>query len=392
MKILFLAPRFPRPPYKGDQARAAQQLRLLRQKHDITLLALADQPVTTAERDAAQALCSKLVVIARTRASVLNLLRGPLTRLPLQTLLYASHGYAAAVDRELRQNSFDIVHAQLIRMWPYVENVRGIPRVIDLIDSMALNMSRRAAGDTPLLRPVVHLEARRSGVYERRICHQVEAAVVVSPVDRAAIGDYPNLHVVPIGVDPEALNLPPQLRERDLIVFTGTMNYFPNIEAAGILIREILPLVRKSCPSARVQIVGANPAKSVRQLAAVPGVEVTGSVPEIFPYLQRASVAVSPMRFGSRTQFKLLEPMAVSTPVVTTMAEGGLDIQNGVHVLVGNDSETIAAQIVRVLRDPDLAERLGRAGAQLVREKFTQEASVAALERVYESVAGARAD
>src|SRR5687767_13110527 len=205
MKILFLAARFPRPPFKGDQARAFHQLRLLRANHDITLIAFADGPDSRADYQGIEALCSRLIVIKRSRLAALNLLRAPFTRLPFQTLLYSSRAYADAVENELRSGSYDLLHVQLIRMCPYAAKAT-LPRVVDFIDALSLNMERRAAGDIAILRPVVRMEARRLAAYEREICESFEAAMVVSPVDRDAIGNYPHLHVIPIGVEPEAFH------------------------------------------------------------------------------------------------------------------------------------------------------------------------------------------
>ena len=382
MRILFLASRFPRPPFKGDQSRAFHQLRLLNASHDVTFVTFAERDTSSAELDTVRSICKRLIVIARSRLARANLLRAPFTRLPLQTLLRSSRAYRAAVDRELKTGHYDLVHVQLVRMCPYVAGA-SIPKVVDLIDAISTNMERRSEGESPLLKPLVRLEMRRVRAYEREICETFDQAIVVSPFDRAAIGDYPNLHIIPIGVEPEALKLPSVPREKDLIVFTGTMNYFPNVEAAQYLVDDILPLIRRRRPAARVQIVGANPTKSVRDLQKVDGVEVTGSVPSVFPYLQRASVALSPMQFGSRVQFKILEAMAVYTPVVATLARDGLEVEPGIHLLAGSDAATIAEHVTSVLSDPALAARIGQAGGKLVRAKYTWEASVAALERLY---------
>jgi glycosyltransferase involved in cell wall biosynthesis len=208
--------------------------------------------------------------------------------------------------------------------------------------------------------------------------------IVSSPLDKEAIGASETLHVIPNGVNIEDFPYTENGREDSLILFTGRMGYFPNAEAAIYFATRVFPLILQQKPDARFLIVGADPPRRVRRLSRLPGVEVTGYVPRIQDYLARATVAVAPMQAGTGIQNKVLEAMASGVPVVATRyALGGIEAVDGEHLLVADDADGLADQVVRLLRDPALRRRLARNARQLVEEKYTWERSVAMVEEVY---------
>jgi len=229
-----------------------------------------------------------------------------------------------------------------------------------------------------------HLEARRMARYERELVSSFDRQIVSSPLDKEAIGACESLHVIPNGVAIEDFPYSEDGRENNLIVFTGRMGYFPNAEAAFYFATQVFPLIRRQVQDARFLIVGADPPQRVQQLAKLPGVEVTGYVPRVQDYLARATVAVAPMQAGTGIQNKVLEAMAAGAPVVATpYALGGIEAVDGEHLLVAEDAEGLAEQVVRLLRDSALRRHLTRNARRLVEEKYTWERSVAMLEEVY---------
>ena len=235
------------------------------------------------------------------------------------------------------------------------------------------------------------LEAKRMAHYERELISSFDQQVVSSPLDKEAIGTCETLHVIPNGVNVEDFPYTENGREDNLIVFTGRMGYFPNAEAALYFATRVFPLILRQVPDARFLIVGADPPRRVRQLARLPGVEVTGYVPHIQDYLARATVTVAPMQGGTGIQNKVLEAMASGTPVVATpCALTGIEAQDGEHLLVAQDAKGLAEQVVRLLKDPALRCRLARSARRLVEEKYTWERSVAMLEEVYRLAIGRR--
>jgi glycosyltransferase involved in cell wall biosynthesis len=195
------------------------------------------------------------------------------------------------------------------------------------------------------------------------------------------------VELVPNGVDAEIfqpLSLP---EEPATIVFSGAMSFGPNVAAAQLLVRDILPLVRTSVPDARVVLAGRDPSAAVQALAG-PQVEVTGSVSDLRPFLARATLVACPMVSGSGVKNKVLEAMAMGRAIVATpLAVEGLDIEPGRHVAVADGPAAVAATIIDLLRDASARRRMGQAARERVAERYTWEACAAAYERLYGDLA-----
>jgi glycosyltransferase involved in cell wall biosynthesis len=290
-----------------------------------------------------------------------------------------------AALRALAADPFDLVHVQLARMAPYLEE--GLcprPWVVDLVDALSLGMERRGREEWGPARFVARLEARRLRGYEQKLGATTDRTVVVSRRDREAIGEGPGLRIVPNAVDLMAFPFAARDREAASVVFSGNMGYFPNVNAAVWFTREVLPRVRRERPETRLTIVGTRPARAVRELARDPAVTVTGRVPDIGPYLRRATVAVVPMRSGSGEQFKVLEAMASGAPVVATAAEAEqVGAEHDRELLVADDAGAFAQAVLALVNDPARAEALAHRGRRLVEARFTWRHSVEALEAVY---------
>jgi glycosyltransferase involved in cell wall biosynthesis len=287
--------------------------------------------------------------------------------------------------RQVLQERFDLVHVQLARMAPYLREVPcPRPQVVDLVDALSLSMARRAAEEGGLRGFLARVEAKRLARYEQALLAEVDQAMVVSPRDRQAIGDFPNLRLVPNAVDLDAFPFTREGREREWVVFTGNMGYFPNVDAACWLADHVWPRVRAARPAARLSIVGARPARAVRALAGRPGIEVTGYVDDMGRILREATVAVAPMRSGAGQQFKILEAMASGAPLAATAAEAEqVGARSGQDLLVADDATGFADAVLALLRDASLAERLARSARRLVERHYTWDHSVALLEDAY---------
>jgi len=387
LRILFLTARFPWPLLRGDQARAHHQLRLLAPRHRLTLVCFRDAPVPPEGLAAVSAFCERVVTVPLGRvAMIAGLARGAFSPLPFQVSLY-SHPRMRRVLRELAAGeTFDLAHAQLARMAPYVE---GFPatRFVDLVDALSLGTRRQSLQLRGPLRWLSSLEAERLLRYERRICASVEGASVVSDVDRDAIGATARLGVVPNGVDLGPLRFERAGRDPATVVFTGNMGYFSNVSAACWFAERVHPLVRRSVPAARFLVIGARPAARVRRLArADPSVSVLGFVEDLRLHLRTATVAVAPMQAGAGQQLKVLEAMASGTPVVATpVAAAALETGGEDGLLVAEKAETFAEAVVALLQDPGRADRLAASARRFVETRYTWERSTARLEELHEA-------
>ena len=383
MNVLFVASRFPWPPIRGDSHRAYHQMRMLSQRHRITLLAPAPAKPDSLRQVAP--FCERIVTLAtaplkralRAAASLTN-------EYPLQTNYWFDPRFSEAGRRLVEGESFDLAHVQLVRMAPIAQALNGLPKAVDLIDALSLNFARRAKRGARILRPLWRLEAARLAAYERRVLDIYDRGIVVAAADRVAIGPRDNLHVVPNGVDARAIAFRREGRDRALIVMSGRMGYAPNAEGATWFAREVMPLIAREAPHARFMIVGADPPASVRRLGGH-AVQVTGAVPSVSPYLHRAAVAVAPLLSGAGMQNKVLEAMAAGAPVVATpIAAAGLSAAvAGEHLLVAREADEFARHVLSLLSDQRLATALAVNARRLVEEHYTWERSVDELERIY---------
>jgi glycosyltransferase involved in cell wall biosynthesis len=363
---------------------------LLGPRHRVTLLCLTRGNVPESARREVASFCERVVTLPLGPGPVARgLLRGVVSDLPLQVAVHVTSAMQRTIRDALRRDAYDLVHAQLVRMAPYVEENLGVPRVLDLIDALSLNMSRRQLHDRGFSRWAARLESTRLTRYERRVCRIVDRAVVSSRVDSQAIGSFPNLATVTNGVDLREFPFVRDGREPRVVVCSGNMGYFPNRDGVTWFARSILPLIRRALPDTRFLVVGARPARAIRRLArADPRLTVSGFVERVHPHLAQAGLAVAPIRTGSGQQLKVLEALASGTPVVaTSLAVSGLDASHDEHLLVADAPESFAHHAVRLLTDPGLAHRLALNGRRLVEERYTWERSVAELENVYRAAA-----
>ena len=195
-----------------------------------------------------------------------------------------------------------------------------------------------------------------------------DLVVVPSEADAAILGL--EVAVVPNGVDPARFR-PTPIPPDPVLVFTGSLNWQPNIDGLSWFCRDIFPIVRRCVPDARLDVVGRHPLPEVRALATLPGVELRADVPSVVPWLEAARLAVVPLRIGSGTRLKALEAMAAGRPVVgTTIGLEGLAVEDGVQALVADDAATFAKRVVEVVGDDALAQRVAAAGAAHARVRF----------------------
>jgi glycosyltransferase involved in cell wall biosynthesis len=277
-----------------------------------------------------------------------------------------------------------------------------LPILWDSVDCIS-NLFEQAARNSrsEFGRLVTRFELPRTKKYEAWLVAQFDRVLVTSSVDAAALeslcNDFPNgphpsslhLHpseitVLPNGVDLDNFVPGNVRREPETIIFTGKMSYHANVTAALRLVNDIMPLVWKERTGACVQIVGKDPSRQVRALAKDPRLLVTGSVPDLRPFLQRGTVAVAPMSYGAGIQNKVLEAMACAIPVVaTSQAVSALHVRPEEHFLLANEPADLARQILRLLDDADLRLRVGQAGRRYVEEHHDWDRIVEQLEGIY---------
>ena len=393
MKILFAAPRFPYPLRRGHQVRAFHQIRLLSARHRIVLLAAARRPPAPEAIAAVAPYCEEIVVVPVPFASAAAGAAGALfSGRPVQAAIYGGTALRRRLDDAMRRHRPDLLHVQLARMAPFADRPLLVPRLMDLVDSLSLNMERRFRRDTGPRRWAAFLEWKRMARYEKRIVQTWDHVTVVSPVDRAAIGDAAGFTVNTNGVHLEEFPFAPAAGADATVVFTGNLGYFPNVDAMGWFVERVFPILRRLAPSARLRIAGTRPSARMRRLAARDGVELAAEPDRIGGALAGASVAVAPMRAGSGQLLKILEAMASGVPVVaTSLAADAFDFRRGQELLVADDPDAFAGAVARLLADPAEARALARRARTAVEDRYTWRRSVDELEGIYETLLASRA-
>jgi sugar transferase (PEP-CTERM/EpsH1 system associated) len=387
MKILYVTARFPYPPLKGDQVVPWHRLRLLSKLHDITLLTFYESEDQLTHLPRLQEYCEAVhLVKLKVSTSMLSVaLRAAVSSDPMQVSYYKSLKFRQKLNELLLAKDFDVVHAFMLRIAPYVSDI-SLPKILELNDSMQLNLQRRAERSGRLMKRLIREELGRITRMENALHHEFERLIVTSEKDREFIaGD--NICVLPLGVDVDAFHPRPSTAKRTSIVFSGNMAYPPNVDAACWFVERCLPLVRAEIPEASMTIVGANPCKLVRDLGKKTGVEVRGFVESMSDALNESRVAVAPMRSGSGMQFKVLEAMACGIPVVaTSLGVGDIKASPGVEIEVADNAEAFALQVKKLLRQPGLAHDIGHRGREFVLRHHNWSVAASHIESMYEQL------
>lgn len=312
---------------------------------------------------------------------------------------YRTPEFFQAQCRRLRdlfvQGGFDMIFADGLWVAQYVEGAAiGCPAIIDLHDSMTMFIQRSRQMETRWRKRLsLWLEGRSIGRCERSLHRTFGAVVVNSRVDAAflhALTPATNTVTIGNGVDVDFFGADESPGDPKQLVFTGVMSYAPNADAALYFGESIFPLIQKVQPDVTFWVVGKDPGEPVQALGQSSGIKVTGSVPDVRPYLHRSGIFVCPLRFGTGVKNKLLAALAMQKAVVaTTLSLDGLDLRPDQDLLVADTPAEFAAQVARLVGDPALARRLGASGQAFVWEQYSWEGNARQLETTLLAVAGA---
>ncbi|WP_028459543.1 glycosyltransferase [Chloroflexus sp. Y-396-1] len=394
MKILFVAPYTPSP----IRVRPYQFIRHLAQRgHVITLVCVADNISALNEL---RSFCWRVVSVPiHARDHILAYIRALPSPLPFQAAHCLAPAMITAVVRELQRTDYDLIHIEHLRAAEIgLAALRrcsfGPPIVLDAVDSIGLLFERtfrRSSSLSGRLRALIDLARTRH--YEAAYTHRFATVFVTSPEDAWALktlnrsltdtGNAPVI-VVPNGVDLNYFQPYTGPRQPANLVFTGKMSYHANEAAARYLIEAIMPRVWAVRPEITVTLAGAEPGARIRAYATDPRITVTGAVPDLRPYLNQATIAVAPIRYGVGVQNKVLEAMATATPVVAArQATVALHVEPGRDLIVADEADEFARAILSLLTDHERRVRLGYAGRAYVEQHHDWQQSVAQLEDSY---------
>jgi len=400
MKILFLAHRTPYPPNKGEKIRAFNFLSRLAKSHEVTSVYWVDDRQDLKHSASLQSLCRGRVLPVRLNRflamcrAVLSLLNGR----SFTEGFYGSKSYRRAIDYALRDGPFDAVFVFSSAVAKYAETLDIKIKIIDFVDVDSDKWGQLAAVSSFPFSYLYRIEKDRLAKFEVSLSNWASRSLFISKVEAELFrknGGKGVIEFLPNGTDLDLRRLPleqtpfhaaadrPGRSRGARIIFVGTMDYSPNIDAVRYFAQEIFPLVRREDPEAIFEIVGRGPTKAVTRLKKINGVKVVGEVSDVRSYLVQADVSVAPMRIARGVQNKVLEAMAVGVPVVATpVAIEGIEVRDEEEVLIGKDPEELARQIFRLLRDADLRRSITKKAWTRMNQFYNWDLIGASVERL----------
>jgi len=386
MKILVLLPRVPYPLEKGDKLRAYNHIKYLAKNNEIILCALNDTEVHPEAIKNLQPFCKSIHIFNISKFSIaVNILKAFFKGIPFQTGYFYNKKAQKEIDRIIANEKPDHIFCQLVRVAEYMKN-QSTPKTIDYQDVFSKGIGRRMENAPFYSKPVFRSEYKRLLKYEHDVFEMFDNKTIISIPDRNLIPhpEKEKIHIVINGVDTDFFK--PMDREKDYeIVFIGNMAYPPNVNAAEYLATKVLPVVQKTKPEARLLLAGATPDKRVLALQS-DSVTVTGWMDDIRDGYARAKIFIAPMQIGTGLQNKLLEAMAMKVPSITSkLANNALCAKDGKEILVGSTPEDYAVLIIKLLDNPEFANKIAEAGYQFVIDNYNWESATAVLEEVMKS-------
>lgn len=364
--------RFPFPLEKGDKLRAYYQLVDLAKVFDIHLICTSEKEIQKNDYEKVLKLCKTVHVFKLKKVNLFfNLCWAIFDSKPFQVRFFYQKWIQKEINQILKDLQPSYIYCQLIRSSEYIKNYHSCPKTLDYMDALSKGMERRIDHVWGIKKWIFSSENKRLAKYERLIFDYFENHTIISKQDRNYImhPQREKITLVPNGVDNQFFETFSAEKKFDL-VFTGNMGYPPNIDAAMLIQKEIMPELSARDLSLKCLISGANPHPSLKAESTA-NFQVNGWVEDIRESYASAKIFIAPMMIGTGLQNKLLEAMAMGLPCITsTLANNALLAKPEKEILIANDSKTFAKQIERLLNDPVLYKNVSEAGRQFVKENY----------------------
>jgi len=390
--LLLLIHRIPYPPNKGDKIRSYHLLKHLARHYRVHLATFVDDPDDWQYVPHVEALCASShfagmkPLLARVRS-----LQALLKNRSLSLEYYRDAALARWVDDTVAKHKIERVLVFSSSMAQYADPYRSARRVVDFVDVDSDKWRQYAEQKSWPMNWLYRYEARQLLAYERRVARDYDASLFVSapeadlfrqlaPESTAKIGHFSN------GVDtdyfsPDQPHANPYAPGERAVVFTGAMDYWPNVDAVQWFAADVFPQLRERFGDVKFYVVGSRPAPAVQELAKLPGVVVTGTVPDVRPYIAHAAVSVAPLRIARGIQNKVLEAMAMATPVVVSpQALEGIDAIPGSELVLAGDAGAFVDAVSTLLAGQDsAAAAIGAAARAKVQRRYSWSSNLACI-------------
>jgi len=369
MRVLLLSSWFPYPTTNGSKLRVYNVLRVVARHHEVMLISFADRPDADPATPALRALCRDIQVVpwAPFRPRSGRALRGVLSPKPRSLVDTFSPMMARSIEARLMGRDIDLIVASGLRTASYAPYFDHIPALFEEVE-LGVLYDQLARAPTSLARARYGLTWLKHRRYMARLLPRFRACTVVSETERrllaATVPRAPRVEVIPNAVDFTAAASVTGTRDPNGLIFAGSLTYFANHDAMHWFLADVFPHIRRKWPAAHLTVTGD---LGDAALEPTPGVTLTGLLEDVRGAVASAAVSVVPLRIGGGTRLKILESMALGTPVVaTSKGAEGLDVVSGEHLLIADDPRQFTDHVVRLLRDPALRERLAGRARELI--------------------------
>ena len=392
MRILLLTHRLPYPPNRGDKIRSFNVLEYLARRHEVHVACPVDDASDLAHVAELERRCAGVIAVSIEGRSRLS---AGLRALTSGSSITVRHFHVPSLQRRIDEfldtHDIDAVFCFSSPMAEYVfrsrhadGKLRHALRLMDLIDVDSYKWRQYAERHHIPQRWVYDYEARRLSDYERRIAADFDHLFLVSAQEREYMPEgarVDNLSALSNGVDLEYFAPRAGSGGGNTLVFTGVMDYWPNVQGVTWFADEVLPLIHAERPDLRFIVVGSRPTEAVKLLAERPGIEVTGFVDDVRGYVHAAALCVVPLKVARGVQNKVLEAMAMGKAVVcTAQSLEGIRASNGVDVVVADSPEDFAARVLSLVQTPGLAADIGQSARRCVERGYSWEANLRPLD------------
>ncbi|HEY8402571.1 MAG TPA: glycosyltransferase [Cytophagaceae bacterium] len=375
MKILIALSRFPYPTDKGDKLRAYYQIRDLSRNNELYVICLTEEMPSEKDKEHIRSYCKQLEIIPlNTLSKYLNLFFGIFNRRPFQVNYFQSSQMEKKIGELLEKEAIDLCYIQLLRLVNNVPFGRKTTYYLDYMDALSEGMRKRLRYSRWFEKPLVNWEFKRLRKFEEEIASYFAGYSIISKPDAEVFSEKikQKISIIPNGVNEDFFvdtRSAFDTREYD-VIFTGNMGYHPNVQACKYLVNQILPLLLKRFKKIKICLAGTSPSQEVLALQGE-HVVVTGFVEDIKSWLLNSKLFVAPLFSGSGLQNKLLESMATGLPTLTTsLANSALKAEEGKQIIVCDDAESFAENIINLLENEEKAETLGLAGQAFIKENY----------------------
>ncbi len=356
MKILYVCHRIPYPPKRGGKIRPFNMIKHLHASHEVVVASLSRSDIETEEARGLKDFCKRYHVetVSSVTANIRMVANLPRVT-PSSMGYFRSPRLAQKIRQELQETNFDLIFVHCSSMAQYVEDVRGIPKILDFGDMDSQKWLEYARYKPFPLKYGYWLEGTKMEHAEKRLAAKFDYCSCTTRAEKETLDSFgvtDKTYWFPNGVDYNFFRPSADSCEPDSLSFIGRMDYYPNQECMIRFCSVVLPELRKTKPNIRLTIVGADPSPEIKRLEQIQGVTVTGSVADVRPYVLRSAVNIAPLNIARGTQNKILEAMAMGVPVVASKAAaGGIDAVAGEHFLVADSDTEYVAAILKLL-DP----------------------------------------